>query len=109
MDDPMKSTQPIAKDGIHITVEFTGVAQLLAGESDIKLMLRPEMTYADIISILAGRYPDMVGVLIDSSARALLSSNLFIINNEMAEPAFFMNAVPHDGDRITLLSVATGG
>ena len=109
MDDPMKSTQPIAKDGIHITVEFTGVAQLLAGEGEIKLTLTPETTYADIISMLAGRYPDMVGVLIDPSGRALLSSNLFIVNNEMAEPAFFMDAVLQDGDRITLLSVATGG
>ena len=105
----MTSIQPESTDGNNVTVEFTGVAQLLAGESDIKLTLSPEMTYADIISILAQRYPDMVGVLIDPSGRALLSSNLFIINNEMAEPAFFMDAVPHDGDRITLLSVATGG
>ena len=103
------STQPVPKDGIQVTVEFTGAAQLLAGESEIKLSLRAETTFADIISILAQKYPDMVGVLIDPSARMLLSSNLFIINNEMAEPAFFMDAVPQDGDRITLLSVATGG
>jgi hypothetical protein len=54
-------------------------------------------------------YPDLVGVLIDQDGRTFLSSNMFIINNEMSDPVMVMHEHPRPGDRLTLVSVATGG
>jgi hypothetical protein len=58
---------------------------------------------------LAADYPDLVNILIDSDRRKFLSSNLFIINDEMTSPVFEMEKHPNDGDRLTLVSVMTGG
>ena len=92
-----------------ITVEFTNLARLVAGVSEIDLPVSGAETYADIVQRLGELYPDLVGVLIDNDGRTFLSSNMFIINNEMGDPVMLMDEHPRPGDRLTLVAVATGG
>ncbi len=92
-----------------ITIEFTNLARLIAGEPEIDLSISPGETYADIIKRLGEMYPDLVGILIDPEGQTFLSSNMFIINNEMGDPVMVLEKHPKPGDRLTLVSVATGG
>lgn len=92
-----------------ITIEFTNLARLIAGEPEINFEISPDDTYADVIERLGWMYPDLVGILIDPDGRTFLSSNMFIINNEMGDPVMVLNEHPRAGDRLTLVSVATGG
>ena len=94
---------------IHLTVEFTGIAKDIAGQKEIQMQFTPDDTYHDVVENLAELYPNLVNILIAPDKKTFLSSNLFIINDEMTEPVFIMDKNPHDGDRLTLLSVMTGG
>jgi sulfur carrier protein ThiS len=71
--------------------------------------LRSTETYHDVVEKLAEMHPDLVNILIAPDKKTFLSSNLFIINDEMNDPVFFMEQHPNDGDRLTLVSVMTGG
>lgn len=94
---------------VHLTVEFTGIAKDIAGQKEIQIEMASEDTYHDVVLQLAELYPDLVNILIAPDKKTFLSSNLFIINDEMNDPVFFMEKHPRDGDRLTLLSVMTGG
>lgn len=94
---------------IHLTVEFTGIAKDIAGQKEIQIEIASENTYHDVVSRLAELYPNLVNILIAPDKKTFLSSNLFIINDEMNDPVFLMEKHPRDGDRLTLLSVMTGG
>lgn len=100
----------LAKENIAvITVEFTNLARVVAGVAELEMQISPQETYADIVQRLGVLYPDLVGVLIDCDGRTFLSSNMFIINNEMSDPVMVMDEHPRPGDRLTLVAVATGG
>ena len=94
---------------VHITIEFTGIAKNIAGTKELELEIAPRDSYHDVVEKLATLYPGLVDVLIAPDRKTFLSSNLFIINDEMNDPVFFMDEHPHDGDRLTLVSVMTGG
>jgi molybdopterin converting factor small subunit len=94
---------------VNITIELTGVAKDIAGKSDIQMSLSSQDTYHDVVESLATQYPSLVNILIAPDKKNFLSSNLFIINDEMNDPVFFMDQHPKDGDRLTLVSVMTGG
>ncbi|MHB8112627.1 MAG: ubiquitin family protein [Bellilinea sp.] len=92
-----------------ITVEFTNLARVVAGVPNLEMKITPADTYADIVQRLGEMYPDLVGVLIDNDGCTFLSSNMFIINNEMGDPVMVMDEHPRPGDRLTLVAVSTGG
>lgn len=94
---------------VKLTIELTGVAKDIAGAPEIEMQLSPEDTYHDVVEKLAEMHPDLVNILIAPDRKSFLSSNLFIINDEMNDPVFFMEQHPNDGDRLTLVSVMTGG
>lgn len=94
---------------ITITIEFTGIAKQIAGQGSIRLSLPYGSTFRDVIQNLSKLYPDMVNIIIDPNEHIFLSSNLFIINNEMTAPVFVLEEHPKDGDKLTLLAVMTGG
>jgi hypothetical protein len=96
-------------DSIKLTIELTGVAKDIVGSSEIDLDFTRQNTYHDVVEKLADLYPDLVNILIAPDKKTFLSSNLFIINDEMNDPVFFMEQHPKDGDRLTLVSVMTGG
>ncbi len=94
---------------IYLTIELTGIARDIAGQKEIQMELALQETYHDVVSRLAELYPNLVNILIAPDKKNFLSSNLFIINDEMTEPVFVMDQNPRDGDRLTMLSVMTGG
>ncbi len=98
-----------AKKNIKIQIELTGIAKSIAAQGLIELRIPANSTYHDIVERLASDYPDLVNILIDPDRKNFLSSNLFIINNEMTSPVFEMEKHPNDGDRLTLVSIMTGG
>ncbi len=97
------------KNWINLTIELTGIAKDIAGQKEVEIQLSPRETYHDVVEKLASLFPGLVNVLIAPDRKTFLSSNLFIINDEMNDPVFFMEEHPHDGDRLTLVSVMTGG
>lgn len=92
-----------------ITIEFTNLARVLVGENQIDMEISSYETYADVVERLGKMYPDLLGILIEPDGRRFMNSNMFIINNEMADPVMVMEDSPRPGDRLTLVSVATGG
>lgn len=94
---------------VNLTIELTGIARDIAGQKEIQMQLASHDTYHAVVENLAKLYPDLVNILISPDKKTFLSSNLFIINDEMNDPVFFMEKYPRDGDRLTLLSVMTGG
>ena len=92
-----------------VTIEFTGLAKSLAGVENVALELKDGATYRDIIRKLANCYPDLVGLLIAEDQETFLSSNMFIIDGNYANPAMIMENSPKDGEHIHLMSVLTGG
>lgn len=94
---------------IHLIIELTGIARDIAGKAELEMILSPQDTYHDVVEKLAELYPNLVNILIASDKKNFLSSNLFVINDEMNDPVFLMEKHPRDGDRLTLLSVMTGG
>ena len=98
-----------SEDSVQLTIELTGIAKDIAGQKEIQMQLAPHDTYHDVVENLAKLYPDLVNILIAPDKKTFLSSNVFIINDEMNDPVFLMEKHPRDGDRLTLLSVMTGG
>jgi molybdopterin converting factor small subunit len=96
-------------NSIKLTIELTGVAKDIVGSPEIQLEFSQKDTYHDVVEKLAELYPALVNILIAPDKKTFLSSNLFIINDEMNDPVFFMDQYPKDGDRLTLVSVMTGG
>ncbi len=94
---------------IQLTIELTGIAKDIAGQKELEMQISPQETYQNVVENLANLYPQLVDVLIAPDKKTFLSSNMFIINDEMAEPVFIMDKIPHDGDRLVLVSVMTGG
>ncbi len=94
---------------MQVTVGLTGMARAVAGEKDILLTLAEDETYCHVIHGLADRYPALVGLLINSDRETLMSGNLLIINGDLTTPAMIMDESPHDGDRLILMSLVTGG
>ncbi len=101
--------ETIAEATKQITIEFTNLARVIAGEKEIQRAFPQASTYADIIAWLADTYPDMVGILIQENRRAFTNSTMFIINNEMSLPAFILEQTPKEGERLTIVSIPTGG
>ncbi len=97
------------KNEIGLTIELTGIASSIAGAREIELSVPMTATYNDVVEQLADLYPQLVGILIEDDRRNFLSSNLFIINDQMTLPVFEMGQKPQDGDKLSLLSVMTGG
>ena len=94
---------------MKVRVEFSGIAKKLAGRDDLTLTLVEETTYREIVKVLADMYPDMVNILIAPDKDGFLSSVMFVIDGDLANPVMLMDKSPHDGENIHLMSVITGG
>ncbi len=99
----------MTEKNIQLTIEFTGVAKQFTGVPSVDFVFPSNVNYTDVVRALGKRYPELIGLLIDQDGETFLSSNMFIINNEMALPVMVMDEHPNDGDRLVLVSVMTGG
>jgi hypothetical protein len=94
---------------MHVIVELTGLARDAARQKEIHIDLHENSTYQDVVRWLGKNYPQLIGLIIDEDGETFLSSNLFVINGDLANPAMVMHECPKDGDRLILMSVITGG
>lgn len=94
---------------LTITVEFTGLAKSITGVTRSTLKFPEGSTYQDVLRHLGNKFPELVGVLIAADGETFLSSNMFIIEGDYANPAMVMNEPIKDGEHLHLMSVITGG
>lgn len=94
---------------MKVFVELNGVAREIAGSGIIEVELGADETYQGVVGKLALLKPELVGILIDLDGKTFLSSNMFIKNGDMSQPAMLMDESPHDGDHLTIISPITGG
>ena len=94
---------------MNLTIEFHGLPHAVVGQKIISLALPDAATYRDIVRRLAADYPGLVGLVIDPDRENFLSSNMFVINGDLATPAMLLDEVPLDGAHLILMSVITGG
>jgi len=94
---------------LKVRIEFSGIAKSLAGKDSMDLPITPETTYRGIIRQLAGMFPEMVNLLISPSGDEFLSSVMFVIDGDLANPVMLIDQKPQDGECIHLMSVITGG
>jgi hypothetical protein len=94
---------------MNLTIEFHGLPLAVVGKKIISLTLPDSSTYRDIIRRLATDYPALVDLIIDRDRETFLSSNMFVINGDLATLAMRMDEVPPNGVHLILMSVITGG
>jgi len=94
---------------MKIRIEFSGIAKDLAGRNDLALDVPQETTYREIVKQLANRYPNMLNLLIAPDGENFLSSVMFVVDGDLANPVMLMDESPSDGECIHLMSVITGG
>lgn len=94
---------------LTLTVEFTGLSRAIAGTSHATLTLPKGTTYREVVQHIGIRYPQLVGVLIAEDGETFLSSNMFVIDGDYANPAMVMDDPIKDGEHLHLVSVITGG
>jgi len=94
---------------MKVFVELNGVAREIAGSGVIEVELGDGESYQGVVEKLAKLKPGLIGILIDLDGKTFLSSNLFVKNGDMSQPAMLMDESPRDGDRLTIISPITGG
>jgi hypothetical protein len=94
---------------VKISIEFTGITRSITNANEIEFDLPKDSTYRDLVKILATKFPAMLGLIIDRDGETFLSSNMFVINGDLAFPAMIMEDPLSEGEHISLMSVITGG
>ena len=94
---------------MNVQIEFLGLSRLVSGQKEVTLKIAPDATFRDIVSILAQKYPEMVGNVIRPDRRTLQEPNIFNLNARKMVQAAQMDTVPSENDRIILMSMSAGG
>ncbi len=94
---------------MKVYVELNGMPREIAGSGVIEVDIARDATYEGVVARLAQLKPELVGILIDLDGKTFLSSNMFIRNGDMAQPAMLMDEKPVEGDHLTIISPITGG
>jgi hypothetical protein len=92
-----------------IEIEFTGAARAITGRKTGIVEISDRASYRDIVSFLAGEYPQLIGLLISEDRRSLLSANFFSRNGEEPILPDDMDKTPQDGERLVILYFIVGG
>jgi len=94
---------------MQVLVEFMGVARVVSGVKQATLDLAEGTTFRQIVRLLSQRYPQLVGEVIQADGETFQPSNMLNLNGRrMIQPAQ-MDDIPHDGDRLVLMSILAGG
>lgn len=94
---------------MNITVEFSGLAQVLVGKTSLPFEFPPGATYRDLVRKLAHEYPALINVLIAQDGNDFLSSNMFVVDGDLVNPVMLLDQPIQDGQNLHLMSVITGG
>jgi molybdopterin converting factor small subunit len=94
---------------MNVVVEFIGVSRILTKSPKVELDIPENTTYNQIVKMVAEKQPVLLGQLIDPETYQFYGSNMFHLNGEKMIPTNEMDQPAHDGDRLVLLSIFTGG
>ncbi|MBN2256269.1 MAG: MoaD/ThiS family protein [Anaerolineaceae bacterium] len=94
---------------MKVFVELNGMPREIAGCDVIEVVVPTGSTYSGVVAGLAALKPELIGILIDQDGRTFLSSNMFVRDGDMTQPAMLMNEEPRDGEHLTIISPITGG
>ena len=94
---------------MKLTLEFHGLPLAIVGQKVLSFNLPDPATYRDLVRRLAADYPQLIDLVIDRDQENFLSSNMFVINGDLATPAMLLDETPPDGVHLILMSVITGG
>ena len=94
---------------MQVFVEFMGIARVVSGVKKVTLDLEEGTTFRQIVRLLARRYPQLVGEVIQADGETFQASNMLNLNGRrMIQPAQ-MDDTPCNGDRLILMSILAGG
>ena len=94
---------------LQVQVEFTGISRMLTGQSEIKLPLQPNSTFADVVKLLGKKYPALLGQIIEKDGNSFIPTNLFSQNGQQIIQDADMGGMVRDGDRLIVISLLAGG
>ncbi len=92
-----------------VQVELFGLPRLIAGKKEMTLRLEQDATFRDVVRVLARRYPDMIGDVIQADGETLQAPNILNLDGRRMIQARQMDESLSDGDRIILMSMSAGG
>jgi molybdenum cofactor guanylyltransferase len=106
-DELSSSRRPTSDEPVTCTVEFFGMAQMLAKTKAVSLALPQDATLSHLFSVLAERLPILVGRVISPEKNQLASGCACNVNGLefIRNPTARVKA----GDRILILSADAGG
>jgi molybdenum cofactor guanylyltransferase len=106
-DELISSRRPTSDETVTCTVEFFGMAQMLAKTKAVSLALPQDATLSHLFSVLAERLPILVGRVISPEKNQLASGCACNVNGLefIRNPTARVKA----GDRVLILSADAGG
>ncbi len=94
---------------MRVQVELFGLPRLIAGEKMIMLIFKQDATFRDAVRLLAQRYPDMIGDVIQADGETLQPPNILNLNGRRMIQPHQVDETIKDGDTIVLMSMSAGG
>ena len=93
----------------RIIIKLTGAVAAQAGTKSTTLTLDKDESYADVIQKLGQLFPNLIGLIIDTDGKTMLSSNMFLANGQDYVMVGMWDKIPQDGDTLLIVSPVTGG
>ncbi|NLF01020.1 MAG: MoaD/ThiS family protein [Anaerolineales bacterium] len=93
---------------MRVHVEFQGISRIAAGVKETTLEVAEGSTFRDVVRMVGEKYPALVGNVIQADGDAF-EATLLDQTRKRIITAAQMDEAPQDGDRITFMSVLTGG
>ena len=94
---------------MNVVVEFIGVSRILTRSSQCELNVPETTNYNQIVRMISEKQPTLLGQLIDPVTYHFYGSNIFHLNGERMLKIDEMDQTAHNGDRLVLLSIFSGG
>jgi len=92
---------------LRVTVEFLGLARRLAGSSEAQIEVHERATLRDVVVVLAGRFPSLLGQIIVPQTHDLVSPYFFNIGGRLA--ATDLDAPVPEHEPVVLMFLEAGG
>ena len=94
---------------IQVLVEFLAVSRVLTGQSEFSLDLEKGASIADAVEAIGKKFPQLLGQVIEKDGKTLIPTNVFSINGKKIIHETDTDFRPDNGDKLTLLSLLSGG
>ena len=94
---------------MRVHVEFLGVSRLGTGTKEKCFDLQEGASFRELVQLLAGSYPALIGDVIQPQLDELQAPNRLLIKGNRFLKQDQMDDKLDDGDRVVLMSLSVGG